>query len=60
MQRLRTQVSEHNIFRWAGLLLTETFRLAETRHGSAAVNVAERSNDEEMTSRATTPLKNIS
>ena len=29
MQRLRTQVSEHNIFRWAGLLLTETFRLAE-------------------------------
>jgi trehalose 6-phosphate synthase len=30
MQRLRTQVSEHNIFRWAGLLLSETFRLAES------------------------------
>ena len=30
MQRLRTQVAEHNIFRWAGLLLTETFRLAES------------------------------
>jgi trehalose 6-phosphate synthase len=29
MQRLRAQVAEHNIFRWAGLLLTETFRLAE-------------------------------
>jgi trehalose 6-phosphate synthase len=29
MQRLRTQVAEHNIFRWAGLLLTETFRLAD-------------------------------
>jgi trehalose 6-phosphate synthase len=32
MQRLRAQVSEHNIFRWAGLLLTETFRLAESTH----------------------------
>ena len=31
MQRLRAQVAEHNIFRWAGLLLTETFRLAETQ-----------------------------
>ena len=30
MQRLRAQVAEHNIFRWAGLLLTETFRLAES------------------------------
>ena len=30
MQRLRTQVAEHNLFRWAGLLLTETFRLAES------------------------------
>jgi trehalose 6-phosphate synthase len=30
MQRLRTHVAEHNIFRWAGLLLTETFRLAES------------------------------
>lgn len=30
MQRLRTQVAEHNIYRWAGLLLTETFRLAES------------------------------
>jgi trehalose 6-phosphate synthase len=30
MQRLRSQVAEHNIFRWAGLLLTETFRLAES------------------------------
>ena len=29
MQRLRAQVAEHNIFRWAGLLLTETFRLAD-------------------------------
>jgi len=29
MQRLRAQVAEHNIFRWAGLLLTETFRLVE-------------------------------
>jgi trehalose 6-phosphate synthase len=29
MQRLRTQVAEHNIFRWAGLLLTETYRLAD-------------------------------
>jgi trehalose 6-phosphate synthase len=31
MQRLRAQVSEHNIYRWAGLLLTETFRLAESQ-----------------------------
>jgi trehalose 6-phosphate synthase len=31
MQRLRAQVAEYNIFRWAGLLLTETFRLAETQ-----------------------------
>ncbi len=31
MQRLRSQVAEHNIFRWAGLLLTETFRLAESK-----------------------------
>jgi trehalose 6-phosphate synthase len=30
MQRLRAQVAEHNIFRWAGLLLTETCRLAES------------------------------
>ena len=30
MQRLRAQVAEHNVFRWAGLLLTETFRLAES------------------------------
>jgi trehalose 6-phosphate synthase len=30
MQRLRAQVTEHNIFRWAGLLLTETCRLAES------------------------------
>ncbi|HKY22471.1 MAG TPA: trehalose-6-phosphate synthase [Vicinamibacterales bacterium] len=30
MQRMRAQVAEHNIFRWAGLLLTETFRLAES------------------------------
>jgi trehalose 6-phosphate synthase len=30
MQRLRAQVAEHNIFRWAGLLLTETFHLAES------------------------------
>jgi trehalose 6-phosphate synthase len=30
MQRLRTQVAEHNIFRWAGLLLTETVRVAES------------------------------
>ena len=29
MQRLRNQVAEHNIFRWAGLLLTETFRLTD-------------------------------
>jgi trehalose 6-phosphate synthase len=29
MHRLRTQVAEHNIFRWAGHLLTETFRLAD-------------------------------
>ena len=32
MQRLRAQVTEHNIFRWAGLLLTETCRLAESTH----------------------------
>jgi trehalose 6-phosphate synthase len=30
MQRLRAQVTEYNVFRWAGLLLTETFRLAES------------------------------
>ena len=30
MQRLRAHVADHNIYRWAGLLLTETFRLAET------------------------------
>jgi trehalose 6-phosphate synthase len=30
MQRLRTQVAEHNVFRWAGLLLTETHRLSES------------------------------
>jgi trehalose 6-phosphate synthase len=30
MQRMRAQVAEHNIYRWAGLLLTETFRLAES------------------------------
>ena len=30
MQRLRAHVTEHNIFRWAGLLLTETCRLAES------------------------------
>jgi trehalose 6-phosphate synthase len=30
MQRLRAQVADHNIYRWAGLLLTETFRLAES------------------------------
>ena len=30
MQRLRAQVAEYNIFRWAGLLLTETFRVAES------------------------------
>jgi trehalose 6-phosphate synthase len=30
MQRLRAQVAEHNIYRWAGLLLTETYRLAES------------------------------
>jgi len=30
MQRMRTQVAEHNIFRWAGLLLTETLNLAES------------------------------
>ena len=29
MQRLRTQVADHNIFRWAGQILTETFRLAD-------------------------------
>jgi trehalose 6-phosphate synthase len=31
MQRLRAQVAEHNVFRWAGQLLTETFRLAEAQ-----------------------------
>jgi len=31
MQRMRTQVTEHNVFRWAGLLLTETFQLAESK-----------------------------
>jgi trehalose 6-phosphate synthase len=31
MQRLRSQVAQHNIFRWAGLLLTETFQLAESQ-----------------------------
>ena len=30
MQRLRAQVAEHNIFRWAGLLLIETSALAES------------------------------
>ena len=30
MQRLRAHVAEHNIFRWAGLMLTETCRLAES------------------------------
>jgi trehalose 6-phosphate synthase len=38
MQRLRKQVAEHNIFRWAGLLLTETFRLADHHEGPAASN----------------------
>ena len=31
MQRMRAQVTEHNVFRWAGLLLTETFQLAESK-----------------------------
>ena len=31
MQRMRAQVAEHNVFRWAGLLLTETFQLAESK-----------------------------
>ena len=30
MDRLRAQLTEHNVFRWAGLLLTDTFRLAES------------------------------
>jgi trehalose 6-phosphate synthase len=30
MQRLRAHVAEHNVFRWAGLLLAETCRLAES------------------------------
>jgi trehalose 6-phosphate synthase len=30
MQRLRAHVTEHNIFRWAGSLLTETCRLVES------------------------------
>jgi trehalose 6-phosphate synthase len=30
MQHLRAQVAEHNIYRWAGLLPSETFRLAES------------------------------
>ena len=29
MQRLRAHLADHDIFRWAGLLLNETFRLAE-------------------------------
>ncbi len=29
MRRLRAHIAEHNIFRWAGLLLSETCRLAE-------------------------------
>jgi trehalose 6-phosphate synthase len=29
LQRPRAQVAEHDIYRWAGLLLTETFRLAD-------------------------------
>ena len=31
MQRMRAQVTEHNVFRWAGLLLTETVQLAESK-----------------------------
>jgi trehalose 6-phosphate synthase len=30
IDRLRAQLTEHNVFRWAGLLLTDTFRLAES------------------------------
>ncbi len=30
MQRLRTQIAEHNIYRWAGHLISETCRLAES------------------------------
>jgi trehalose 6-phosphate synthase len=59
MQRLRTQVAEHNIFRWAGLLLTETFRLAETHHGSAMTAVGG-SHDQDVTPRTAAPLKKIS
>jgi hypothetical protein len=29
-ERLRTQIAEHNIYRWAGHLISETCRLAES------------------------------
>jgi trehalose 6-phosphate synthase len=34
MQRLRAQVAEKNIFRWAGQMLSDASRLVEIRHGS--------------------------
>jgi trehalose 6-phosphate synthase len=56
MQRLRSQVAEHNIFRWAGLLLTETFRLAENHEGSRLINQentkTRSSNPEDTTARS--------
>ena len=52
MQRLRKQVAEHNIFRWAGLLLTETFRLAEHHDGVG--------NHGDATTRGMTDLRRIS
>jgi trehalose 6-phosphate synthase len=54
MQRLRRQVAEHNIFRWAGLLLTETVRLADHHEGSSVRN------HEDAKTRSVAPLQGIS
>lgn len=36
MRRLRAQVADNNIFRWAGMLLSEAGKLVEVVHGRAA------------------------
>ena len=39
MRRLRQQVSDNNIYRWAGMLLSEAAKLLEARHTLAADKV---------------------
>jgi trehalose-6-phosphate synthase len=42
MQRLREQITDNNIYRWAGMLLSEAGKLVEARQGGQGSKVLHR------------------